>query len=121
MIKSLNTGSILIKVFLTLLVLLIMAFALVSGSDEYGGGFKGIIQNSPNTLPWLALLIPVLISWKYEKIGAVLITVLGLVTVYFFNTGPNFFITTFFATLTIPVCGIALWLIANAKVKLRAT
>lgn len=118
--KSLNRLSFFIKVFLTLLILLIIGFAIVSGSESFGGGIKGIIKNSPNAIPWLGLLIPVIIAWKYEKPGAIIITVLGLVVVYFFNTSPNFFMTTFIVTLTIPLCGIAPWLIAIRKEKLDA-
>ena len=32
-------------------------FALLSGAEEYGGGVKGIITNSPNALPWLLLFV----------------------------------------------------------------
>ena len=28
-------------------------FALLSGAEQYGGGIKGVMMNSPNALPWL--------------------------------------------------------------------
>lgn len=92
-----------------------MIFALISGSESYGGGIRGIIKNSPNMLPWLVLLIPVIIAWKSERIGGILVFLLGLVLVYFFNTGPNLFVSTLIATSLIPLMGLSLWIIAIKK------
>ena len=92
----------------TLLVLgiLVFIFALLSGSQEYGGGIEGIIKNSPNAIPWLLLLILIFIAWKWELTGGIIITVLGLIMVYFFNfRGPNFFLVTFILTLFITALG----------------
>ncbi len=60
-------------------------FALFSGAEEYGGGLKGILMNSPNALPWLSLLVFVFLAWKWELIGGILIVMLGGFTVYFFK------------------------------------
>lgn len=85
---------------------LLFLFALFSGAEEYGGGFKGIVQNSPNAWPWLALILLVLFAWKNEFLGGILITALGLYFVYYFNfSGPNFWLSTFMATLLIPILG----------------
>ena len=61
-------------------------FALLSGAEEYGGGLKGIIANSPNVLPWLLLFVLLRISWKKELIGGFLIVLMGLATINFFKT-----------------------------------
>ena len=87
---------------LLILGTLVFIFALFSGS----GGIKGIIQNSPNALPWLILLILVFVAWKWELIGGLIITLIGLVMLYFFNFhGPNFFLATLILTLIIIILG----------------
>ena len=84
----------------------VFIFALLSGANDYGGGLIGIIKNSPNALPWAALLVVLFIAWKKEKIGGVILTALGIVLVYFFNfSGPNFWWSTFIITLLIPILG----------------
>jgi hypothetical protein len=120
-LKNLSRISLVIRFTLTLLTLLIIAFAVVSGSKDYGDGIQGIIKNSANALPWLAILIPVLISWKSEKIGGIVITIIGIALVLFFNTKANFFLSTFVVTMLIPLLGAYLWFIAKRKDKLRAT
>ena len=75
-------------------------FALVSGSEDYGGGVRGIIKNSPNTIPWIILIGFVIISFKWELIGGILITILGLFALGFFVIfTPNFFLITLFIAL----------------------
>ena len=79
--KQIRTANLLRNIArYTLLVIgvLLFLFALASGADGYGGGIHGIIKNSPNALPWLALLIFLVIAWKWELVGGILITVLGL-------------------------------------------
>lgn len=60
-------------------------FGLFSGAESFGGGIKGVIMNSPNSLPWLILLIIVLIGWKYELIGGILISSIGIATIFAFD------------------------------------
>ena len=108
-IQKLKTANILRNIaryFLLVLGILVFIFALLSGSEGYGGGVEGIIKNSPNALPWLILLILVYVAWRWELLGGIIITILGLSMVYFFNfTGSNFFITTFIMTLLIVLLG----------------
>ena len=61
-------------------------FALLSGAEEYGGGLKGIITNSPNALPWLLLFLLVRIAWRKELIGGSLVILMGFLTIFFFKT-----------------------------------
>ncbi|MBC8319904.1 MAG: hypothetical protein H8E34_04200 [Bacteroidetes bacterium] len=92
----------------TLLVVLVLVFifALLSGSGDYGGGLKGILYNSPNALPWFILLIVLFVAWKWELVGGILITLIGMAAMYFFNfRGPNFFWFTFFLCLGIIIFG----------------
>ncbi len=93
----------------SLLIIGVMAFlfALFSGAGDYGGGFRGILKNSPNALPWSILLILTLVAWKRELIGGLLITFLGLVLLYFFNAHAAYFRwNTFLLTLLIPMMGL---------------
>lgn len=86
--------------------------SLLSGSRDYGNGIIAIIKNSPNALPWFVLLLLILIAWKKQLIGGVLIFIFGLLLVYFFNfNGPNFWWFTFIMTSIIPFLGF-LFLIA---------
>lgn len=96
--------------------ILVFIFALLSGSEDYGGGISGIIQNSPNALPWLLLLVLTFIAWKWELIGGIIITVIGLYMVYFFNfEGQNFFVITFIITLLIVILGLLFILSWNLR------
>lgn len=107
--KKLKTANILrntARYTLLVLGILVFIFALLSGSEEYGGGISGIIKNSPNALPWLVLLVLIFVAWKWELVGGIIITVLGFAMLYFFNfRGSNFFLVTFILTLLIITLG----------------
>ncbi len=111
--KKIQTANILRNIArysLLCLSVLVFIFALLSGSEDYGGGLSGIIQNSPNALPWLLLLALTFIAWKWELIGGIIITVIGLYMVYFFNfEGQNFFAITFIITSVIVILGISFY------------
>lgn len=86
----------LLKIILLIMSLLIFVFALMSGSEEFGGGFAGIIKNSPNALPWLILLIVNYINYRNELIGGSIIIAFGITANLYFNLMvPNFFLATF--------------------------
>ncbi|MEL6809915.1 MAG: hypothetical protein AAFP76_01115 [Bacteroidota bacterium] len=93
------------------------AFAVFSGSEDLG-----LWKNLPNVLPWLSLLLLTLLSWKRPVFGGLLIFLLGLFLVYFFNfSGRNFFFTTFIVTLSIPLLGFVLILCGYSLNKLEET
>jgi len=105
-IKKANILRNIARYFLLFISILVFVFALLSGSEDYGGGINGIIKNNPNALPWLTLIGLVLVAWKWELIGGIIISLLGLVLVYFFNfNGPNFWVSTFILTLLITLLG----------------
>lgn len=66
--------------------LFIFIFSLFSGSEEYGGGFTGVLKNSPNALPWAVLLGIVYLAWKNDKIGGYFFLAFGILSVLFFKT-----------------------------------
>jgi hypothetical protein len=85
-------------------------FALLSGSEEYGGGIKGIMMNSPNALPWLLLGVLVYVAFKWELVGGLLIVGMGVLTVFFFNAYKSAFV--FFA-ISVPLVILGGFLIAS--------
>ncbi len=92
---------------LLLIASLLLVFSVISGSEDYGGGLLGLLKNSPNAIPWLILILLILIAWKHELLGGILIFLSGLWFVYFFNfSGPNFWWITFILTALIPVMGL---------------
>ncbi len=94
---------------ISIISILVFGFSLVSGAESYGGGFTGILKNSPNALPWMALIVLAIVSWRSALLGGILTTLFGIVVVYFFNfTGPNFFLITFIMTSSIVLLGLML-------------
>ena len=108
----------------TLLVfgVLIFIFALFSGAEEYGNGVKGVLKNSPNAIPWLILLVLVYVSWKWELVGGIIITLLGVVALGFFVIfSSNFMIPTLIISLIPIILGsfliISWYLSRNEKIE----
>jgi len=87
--------------------ILLFVFALLSGSEGFGGGLMGVIKNSPNAFPWLGLLVFVFIAWKWELPGGILIVSLGLFVTWFMSIrGNNFYIIPFIFFLLIITMGV---------------
>ena len=73
------------RTLLTIITAFWLVFAALSSSVLYDGGFKGIIRNLPNTLPWIAIIIINILAWKNEVIGGILLILSGLFLGYFFG------------------------------------
>jgi hypothetical protein len=84
-------------------------FALLSGAEELGGGFRGVLLNSPNAIPWLLFFGMVGISFKWPKIGGGVFVILGLFMSVFFDWWKE---PLLFPTLILPVivCGLLFWM-----------
>ncbi|NOY37243.1 MAG: hypothetical protein GXO83_06675 [Chlorobi bacterium] len=105
-IKTANLLRNIARYTLFVLGILVLVFALLSGANEYGGGIRGIIRNSPNALPWLVLLALIIVARKWELVGGIIITLFGLAALYFFIfKGNHFFVSTFILTLLIIMLG----------------
>jgi len=107
---------------LLLIGLVVFGISLIMGADLAKEGLDGLASNAPNALPWLALLVLIGIAWKWELIGGVLITLAGAWMVYLFNSGPNFWISTFLLSLAIPLLGVGLiasWWLRRGTVQSR--
>ena len=106
-LKTANTFRNIARYTLLSIGALLFVFALFSGAESFGGGFMGVIKNSPNAAPWLGLLIFVFIAWKWELLGGILITVLGIfVTWYMSIRGDNFFVLPFIFFMLIILMGV---------------
>ena len=98
-------------IVLTLFAVLICGFALVSGAGTFGSDPSSLLENSPNTLPWLGLLVLVYLAWRNKLIGGLLIGLMGLILTWFFNfRGQNFFLITFVICLSITFLGFLIWM-----------
>lgn len=97
-----------ISIALIAVSVLLIGFALLSGSEAYDGGLDGIIQNSPNSSPWVILLLASLISLKRPLFGGFLVLMIGLGMFFFFNFRGDFFLSTFIISLLILLLGLVL-------------
>jgi len=102
------------RYFMLIASVLILLFALSSGVEQEGG-LKGLINNSPNALPWLILLIIVIIAWKKELTGGILIILFGIAASIFFSIWNDLFEFVFFVALVIILMGI--FFIISAKLR----
>lgn len=83
--KTISAIRVTSLIILLVFGLLVFVFALLSGSETYGGGISGIIKNSPNALPYAILLVLVYVAWRWPLIGGILITLLGFGLLYLFG------------------------------------
>jgi len=97
------------RIVLLIISLFWFVFSLLSGAGDYGGGFKGILLNSPNTLPWLVLLTLVYISFRWELFGGILIVLMGLFTIFFFNASKHLFVLFVFSLPLMALGGILIF------------
>ncbi len=87
---------------LLIIGILLFIFSLISGSDTYGGGLSGLTKNSPNSIPWIILLVLVIIARKNYAWGGFLLLIFGGMITYYFNfRGGNLFVSTFIFCLTV--------------------
>lgn len=81
-IRTLRYGA---RTILLIVTTFWFVFALLSGAEQYGGGFGGVVRNSPNALPWLVLYLINIVAWKYELIGGALLIACGLFATFAFD------------------------------------
>ncbi|SHH67191.1 DUF7670 domain-containing protein [Winogradskyella jejuensis] len=101
------------------ITLLVLTFSILSGAEVNNNDLDGIIKNIPNAFPWLILLLLLIIAWKYELIGGILIFSYGLFIIYYFNfSGDNFWWPSLILTSLISVFGMLFlvsWNISNTN------
>jgi len=100
------------RIILLVFSILIFLFALLSGAENYGGGIKGVLLNSPNALPWLILLILVYFSWKNEKIGGWLLIIIAIFFTFQFDAYESIIA---FSILILPILISGILFLINNK------
>lgn len=104
------------KVLLFFITSVIYIYALISGSENLGGEFIGILRNFPNTLAWILLFSINYLVWKNEMIGGIILIAFGLLITWFFNfTGPNFWWSTFTLTSLLTIFGVIFMILSRHK------
>jgi len=91
---------------LLIITTLIFVFSILSGAEEYGGGLRGLIHNSPNALPAICLYIITAIAWKWELVGGLIIISFGIFSFFFFNVHHGNAFVLFFMILPILIIGL---------------
>jgi hypothetical protein len=84
---------------LTILTTLWLVFALLSGAEQQGGGLSGVLRNSPNALPWAAMLALVWVANRAPLAGGWLFIAMAFITMVGFNTWHH---PATFALITLP-------------------
>lgn len=74
-----------VRIILFIVTTFWFIFALLSGAEQYGGGFKGVVMNSPNTLPWLVLYAINILVWKFERLGGAILIACALFMTFAFD------------------------------------
>lgn len=93
------------RIFILIFAILIFIFALFSGAEQLGGGIKGVLLNSPNTIPWIILLGIVWLAWKRPKIGGYILIIISILFTIFFDI-PRELIAILYITLPLLIPGI---------------
>jgi hypothetical protein len=52
---------------------------LVSGAEEAGGGFFGLVRNAPNAIPESVFFFILAVTWKKPKLQGIILTATGLI------------------------------------------
>ena len=107
--KSARITKNIVLTILLVISLFWFVFALLSGAEEYGGGIHGILMNSPNAIPWLVLFVFVIIAWRWNLIGGILIGLIGVFTLFFFNAFREPFALFAISLPLIIMGGLLIW------------
>ncbi len=97
------------RIALIIITTLCFLFALFSGAKTFGGGFRGILFNSFNAIPWLFLFAIIYVAWKWEFIGGIIITITGFFSIIFFHTYKSW-VTFLGISVLLIIIGISLLL-----------
>lgn len=105
-----NTRKILVnicKIILLVISVSLLGFALMSGAED-----AGFWKNIPNGLPWMILLMFVLIAFRKQVLGGILIILFGVFTIIFFSA-LQFLWILFLISLPLIFLGGVLTLLKN--------
>lgn len=106
--KTIKLIRLIAQISLLLISVITFNFALISGANIEQDGVSGIIHNFPNTWPWLLLLALTILSWKKPLLSGALITITGIVFVYFFNIGEQIYSIVLALSTSVALLGLIL-------------
>jgi hypothetical protein len=86
-------------------------FGMFSGAESFGGGFRGVLTNLPNALPWFLLLVFVYLSWYFEIVGSILVLLAGAATIIFFDALGH---PVVFVLITLPILALGTALLVSS-------
>ena len=100
------------RIIILVVAIFSFVFALLSGSERYGGGIKGILMNSPNALPWLVLFLFVWVAWIWEKIGGWFFVSFAIFSAFFFKVYEN---PVVLLLVTLPILLVGILFLVSSK------
>jgi len=87
------------KILLLVIAISLLIFAFLSGAEN-----SGALKNMPNALPWVILLIFVLVAFRWQIAGGILVIFFGIFTIIFFGA-IEFLWILFLISLPIVILG----------------
>lgn len=96
-----------IKIILLAMSVFWFIFSWISGAKP---GFKGFLMNFPNTIPWIILILLIGLLWKFEFAGGILITILGIFTIFIFDAIEQPFVLL---TISLPLTALGLFFVVK--------
>ena len=66
-----------------------VSVAIFSGAIRSGITIANILNHLPDALPWILLLFTLILAWEYELIGGIIMLLLGLGGLYYFQASSQ--------------------------------
>ncbi len=66
-----------------------VSVAIFSGAIRSGITIANMLSHLPDALPWTLLLFTLILAWEYELVGGLVILVLGLGGLYYFQASST--------------------------------
>ena len=111
-VPVLKIAKLVAQILLLVVSLFWFAFALLSGAEEAGGGFIGLVRNSPNALPWLLLLAFNWLAHKFNLAGGLILFAFSWFAFFLFDMYEAESLPILFL-IFLPVLTVSLIFIAN--------
>ncbi len=94
------------RTLLLLITTLCFVFAMLSGAEQYGGGLKGIMLNSPNVLPWATLYLINVLTWNFERVGGMVLIIASLFMANLFHVMKGNWVILWFVIVPLFLLGM---------------
>lgn len=118
-VKALKISKIAAQVILLIVSLFWFTFAILSGSEELGGGIQGLLRNAMNGLPWLILLGFNYLAYRWNLAGGIILFGFAWFCFFLFDMYKVEQLPVFFL-IFVPLFLIASIFIGNGIMKIRS-